>query len=53
MTPKPCAEFQFALAARSEPDARLLVLNLELCTLHLRDAHQLEVFADGCAAYSD
>jgi alpha-pyrone synthase len=27
---------------RSEPDARVLVLNLELCTLHLRDAHELE-----------
>src|SRR5262249_10749184 len=41
---------------RSEPDARVLVLNLELCTLHLRDAHELEdmlgflLFADGCAA---
>jgi predicted naringenin-chalcone synthase len=41
---------------RSEPDARVLVLNLELCTLHLRDAHDLEnmlgflLFADGCAA---
>ena len=41
---------------RSEPDSRVLVLNLELCTLHLRDAHDLEemlgflLFADGCAA---
>ena len=41
---------------RSDPDARVLVLNLELCTLHMRDAHELEemlgflLFADGCAA---
>lgn len=41
---------------RSEPDATVLILNLELCTLHLQETHDLEqvlsflVFADGCAA---
>ncbi len=41
---------------RSEPEAHVLVLNLELCTLHLQESHDLEqvlsflVFADGCAA---
>lgn len=41
---------------RSEHDAKVLVLNLELCSLHLRQANDLEsmlsflVFADGCAA---
>lgn len=41
---------------RSEPQARVLILNLELCTLHLQESHELEqvlsflVFADGCAA---
>jgi alpha-pyrone synthase len=41
---------------RSEPKARVLVLNLELCTLHLKETSELEqilsfmVFADGCAA---
>ena len=41
---------------RSEPDANVLILNLELCTLHFQEAHELEqvlsflVFADGCAA---
>ncbi|MGB6690229.1 MAG: type III polyketide synthase [Terracidiphilus sp.] len=41
---------------RSEPDARVLVLNLELCTLHLQETEDLEqvlsflLFADGCAA---
>ncbi len=41
---------------RSEPDAMVLVLNLELCTLHFQEIHELEqvlsflVFADGCAA---
>ncbi len=41
---------------RSEPAARVLVLNLELCTLHLHEAANLEevlsflVFGDGCAA---
>lgn len=41
---------------RSEPRARVLVLNLELCTLHLQETDDLEtvlsflIFADGCAA---
>jgi len=41
---------------RSQPDAAVLMLNLELCTLHFQEIHELEqvlsflVFADGCAA---
>jgi len=41
---------------RSEPDACVLMVNLELCTLHLQETFDLEqvlsflVFADGCAA---
>jgi alpha-pyrone synthase len=41
---------------RSEPSSRVLMLNLELCTLHLQETHDLEqvlsflLFADGCAA---
>jgi predicted naringenin-chalcone synthase len=41
---------------RSEPASRLLVVNLELCSLHLQETKNLEqmlsflVFADGCAA---
>lgn len=41
---------------RSEPQAKVLVLNLELCTLHLQETQELEqmlsflLFADGCAA---
>ena len=41
---------------RSEPAARVLVVNLELCTLHLQDSPDLEtvlsflIFGDGCAA---
>ena len=41
---------------RSEPEARVLVLNLELCTLHLQETINLAqllcflLFADGCAA---
>ena len=41
---------------RSEPEARVLVLNLELCSLHFQETTNLEqvlsflVFADGCAA---
>ena len=41
---------------RSRPDARVLTVNLELCTLHLQETAQLEqilsflLFADGCAA---
>jgi predicted naringenin-chalcone synthase len=41
---------------RSEPDARVLIVNLELCTLHLQDSADMEVmlgallFGDGSAA---
>ena len=41
---------------RSEAEAKVLVVNLELCTLHLQETQNLEqvlsflVFADGCAA---
>jgi predicted naringenin-chalcone synthase len=41
---------------RSEPEAKVLMLNLELCTLHLQETQDLEqvlsflVFGDGCAA---
>jgi len=41
---------------RSEPDSTVLVLNLELCSLHFQETHELEqvlsflLFADGCAA---
>jgi alpha-pyrone synthase len=41
---------------RSQPEATVLVMNLELCTLHLQETHDLEqvlsflLFADGCAA---
>ena len=41
---------------RSEPEAQVLIINLELCTLHLQETQDLEtvlsflVFADGCAA---
>jgi predicted naringenin-chalcone synthase len=41
---------------RSEPHARVLILNLELCTLHMQETGNLEqilsflLFADGCAA---
>jgi len=41
---------------RSQPGARVLALNLELCTLHLHETEDLEeilsflLFADGCAA---
>src|SRR5262245_12315273 len=41
---------------RSEPDARVLIVNLELCTLHLKETKDLEqvlsflLFGDGCAA---
>ena len=41
---------------RSEPAARVLVLSLELCSLHLKETQDLEqmlsflLFADGCAA---
>ncbi len=42
--------------ARSEPSARVLILNIELCTLHLKETSDLEqvlsflLFGDGCAA---
>ncbi|MGA9585673.1 MAG: type III polyketide synthase [Terracidiphilus sp.] len=41
---------------RSEPGSVVLILNLELCTLHLQETQELEqmlsflLFADGCAA---
>jgi predicted naringenin-chalcone synthase len=41
---------------RAQPAARVLVLNLELCSLHLQETQNLEqilsflLFADGCAA---
>ena len=41
---------------RSEPDACVLILSLELCTLHMHETPELEqvlsflLFADGCAA---
>jgi alpha-pyrone synthase len=41
---------------RSEPTARVLMVNLELCTLHLKETQDLEtmlsflLFGDGCAA---
>jgi len=41
---------------RSEPKAHVLIVNLELCTLHLREPSDLEqllafmLFGDGCAA---
>lgn len=41
---------------RSDPPARVLMVNLELCTLHLQETDDLEsllsflIFADGCAA---
>jgi predicted naringenin-chalcone synthase len=43
-------------AVRSDPDARVLVVNLELCTLHMQETADIELalssllFADGCAA---
>lgn len=41
---------------RSEPGARVLIVSLELCTLHLQETQDLEqvltfmIFGDGCAA---
>lgn len=41
---------------RSEPGARVLTVNLELCTIHLQETSDLEqvlsflIFGDGCAA---
>src|SRR5918912_1008217 len=40
---------------RSRPEARVLTVNLELCTIHLQETSELEsilsfvIFADGCA----
>jgi alpha-pyrone synthase len=40
---------------RSEPDAKVLTVSLELCTLHMQETQEVEqvlsflVFADGCA----
>lgn len=42
---------------RSEPHAKVLLMSLELCSLHMQETQDLEqllaflVFADGCAAY--
>ena len=42
---------------RSQPGAKILLLSLELCSLHMQETQDLEqllaftVFADGCAAY--
>src|ERR1035441_3591843 len=41
---------------RSEPSAKVIVLNMELCSLHMQETKELEqmlsflLFADGCAA---
>lgn len=41
---------------RSEPDARVLIVNVELCTLHFHETTDLDqllsflIFGDGCAA---
>src|ERR1700741_2086043 len=41
---------------RSEPDASVLMINLELCSLHLQETQDIEkvlsflIFADGCSA---
>ena len=41
---------------RSQKDAQIVILNLELCTLHLKEADDLQqilsflIFSDGCAA---
>lgn len=43
-------------AVRSNPEARVLMVNLELCTLHLQELDDIDqimsflIFADGCAA---
>jgi predicted naringenin-chalcone synthase len=42
---------------RSEPESKVLLLSLELCSLHMQETQDMEqllaftVFADGCAAY--
>ena len=41
---------------RSEPEAKVLLVSIELCTLHFQETHKLDLlmpfllFADGCAA---
>ncbi len=41
---------------RSEPDSRVLIVSVELCTLHLQESERIEqllsflLFGDGCAA---
>ena len=41
---------------RSQPAAQVLIVNIELCTLHMQDADDIDqvmsflIFADGCAA---
>ena len=41
---------------RSQPDAKVLLVNIELCTLHFQESQEIEpmlgflIFADGCAA---
>jgi alpha-pyrone synthase len=41
---------------RSEPDAKVLLISIELCTLHFQETYELQqmmpflLFADGCAA---
>jgi len=43
-------------AVRSDPAARVLVVNIELCTLHLQPSNEIDqlmcflLFADGCSA---
>ena len=43
-------------AVRSDPKARVLMVNIELCTLHLQERDDIDqimsflIFADGCAA---
>ena len=41
---------------RSEPDSRVAIINLELCTIHMQETDKLDqllsflIFADGCSA---
>ena len=50
------AVFVFACAFRSDAAARVLIINIELCTLHLAETDDLEkllsfcLWGDGCAA---
>ena len=54
-----CSDQRLKLArhiVRSEPDARVLIVNLEMCTLHLQETDDIEkilsflLWGDGCAA---